>query len=91
MKLPIAWLRDYLTIDLSTNDIAARLATLGFPVDDIVRRTRYRFDLDNDKHYETLAARVVDKLGLSSLIPQFTTITALSELLKINHRPADGR
>lgn len=38
MKLPIAWLRDYLTIDLSTDDIAARLATLGFPVDDIVRR-----------------------------------------------------
>lgn len=38
MKLPIAWLRDYLTIDLATDDIAARLATLGFPVDDIVRR-----------------------------------------------------
>ncbi len=40
MKLPIAWLRDYLTIDLSTDDIAARLATLGFPVDDIVRRPK---------------------------------------------------
>ena len=40
MKLPIAWLRDYLAIDLPTDDIAARLATLGFPVDDIVRRPK---------------------------------------------------
>ena len=40
MKLPIAWLRDYLDISLSTDEIAARFATLGFPVDDVVRRTK---------------------------------------------------
>ncbi|MBD5606654.1 MAG: phenylalanine--tRNA ligase subunit beta, partial [Candidatus Eremiobacteraeota bacterium] len=40
MKLPIAWLRDYLDLTLSTDDVAARLATLGFPVDHIERRPR---------------------------------------------------
>jgi len=38
MKLPIAWLRDYLDITLSTDEIAARFATLGFPVDHVERR-----------------------------------------------------
>ncbi len=38
MKLPIAWLRDYLTVEISSDEIAARLATLGFPVDAIERR-----------------------------------------------------
>ena len=38
MKLPIAWLRDYLDVTLSSDEIAARFAALGFPVDDIVRR-----------------------------------------------------
>jgi len=38
LKLPIAWLRDYLDIDLSSDDIAARFAALGFPVDAIERR-----------------------------------------------------
>jgi phenylalanyl-tRNA synthetase beta chain len=40
MKLPIAWLRDYVDVSLSTDEIAERFATLGFPVDDIVRRPR---------------------------------------------------
>ena len=40
MKLPIAWLRDYLDTTLSTDEIAARFATLGFPVDHIERRSR---------------------------------------------------
>ena len=40
MKLPIAWLRDYLDIALSSDDVAARLASLGFPVEDIVRRPK---------------------------------------------------
>jgi len=38
MKLPIAWLRDYLDLSLSADEISARFATLGFPVDDHVRR-----------------------------------------------------
>jgi phenylalanyl-tRNA synthetase beta chain len=38
MKLPIAWLRDYLELSLSADEIAARFATLGFPVDDHIRR-----------------------------------------------------
>jgi phenylalanyl-tRNA synthetase beta chain len=40
MKLPIAWLRDYLDVRLSTDEIVARFATLGFPVDGIERRPR---------------------------------------------------
>ncbi len=40
MKLPIAWLRDYLDLDLTSDAIAERLATLGFPVEDIVRRPK---------------------------------------------------
>lgn len=42
MKLPIAWLRDYIDLptDLTTDDIAARFATLGFPVDHIERRPK---------------------------------------------------
>ena len=40
MKLPIAWLRDYLDVDLGTDEIAARFATLGFPVDHVARRPR---------------------------------------------------
>jgi phenylalanyl-tRNA synthetase beta chain len=40
MKLPIAWLRDYIDVDLSSDDIAARFALLGFPVDGIERRPK---------------------------------------------------
>lgn len=38
MKVPIAWLRDYLDVSLDSDDIAARLAALGFPVEEIERR-----------------------------------------------------
>ena len=38
MKLPLAWLRDYLDVELAPGDVAARLARLGFPVDAIDRR-----------------------------------------------------
>ena len=38
MKLPIAWLRDYLDIEFEAEAIAARFARLGFPVDAIERR-----------------------------------------------------
>ncbi|MBC5810168.1 MAG: phenylalanine--tRNA ligase subunit beta [Candidatus Eremiobacteraeota bacterium] len=40
MKLPIAWLRDYVDISLSSDEIAERLALLGFPVDAIERRPK---------------------------------------------------
>jgi phenylalanyl-tRNA synthetase beta chain len=40
VKLPIAWLRDYLDVSLTSDEIAARFASLGFPVDDIVRRPK---------------------------------------------------
>ena len=40
MKLPIAWLRDYVDLALSTAEIAERLAVLGFPVEEIVRRPK---------------------------------------------------
>jgi phenylalanyl-tRNA synthetase beta chain len=38
MKLPIAWLRDYLDVTDSSQALAERFASLGFPVDEIVRR-----------------------------------------------------
>ena len=37
MKLPLAWLRDYLTFDLTADELAERLASLGFPVESIDR------------------------------------------------------
>jgi phenylalanyl-tRNA synthetase beta chain len=40
VKLPIAWLRDYLDVSLTSDEIAARLASLGFPVEEIVRRPK---------------------------------------------------
>ncbi|MFY9780499.1 MAG: phenylalanine--tRNA ligase subunit beta [Candidatus Baltobacteraceae bacterium] len=40
MKLPIAWLRDFLDIEAGSDEIAARLAQLGFPVEGIERRPR---------------------------------------------------
>ncbi|MGP6189950.1 MAG: phenylalanine--tRNA ligase subunit beta [Vulcanimicrobiaceae bacterium] len=40
MKLPIAWLRDFLEVEPDSGAIAARLAQLGFPVDGIERRPR---------------------------------------------------
>ncbi len=40
MKLPIAWLRDYLDVSLPSDEIADRFASLGFPVESIERRTK---------------------------------------------------
>jgi phenylalanyl-tRNA synthetase beta chain len=40
MKLPIAWLRDYLDVTLTSDELAERFATLGFPVEAIERRPR---------------------------------------------------
>jgi phenylalanyl-tRNA synthetase beta chain len=40
VKLPIAWLRDYLDITIGADDVAEKLALLGFPVDAIERRPR---------------------------------------------------
>jgi phenylalanyl-tRNA synthetase beta chain len=40
MKLPIAWLRDFLDVEADSDAIAARLARLGFPVEAIERRPR---------------------------------------------------
>ena len=42
MRLPIAWLRDYLDVTLSVDDLVERLAALGFPVDGIEHRPRLR-------------------------------------------------
>jgi phenylalanyl-tRNA synthetase beta chain len=38
MRLPIAWLRDYADLPASADEIVARLATLGFPVDEVETR-----------------------------------------------------
>ena len=38
MKVPLAWLRQYVDLPHDTGDIAHRLAMLGFPVEDIERR-----------------------------------------------------
>jgi phenylalanyl-tRNA synthetase beta chain len=40
MKLPLAWLRDYLDVSLSSDEVAAHFARLGFPVEAIERRTQ---------------------------------------------------
>ncbi len=38
MRLPLGWLRDYLDFTLGTDEVAARFAALGFPVEEIERR-----------------------------------------------------
>ncbi|MBV8298284.1 MAG: phenylalanine--tRNA ligase subunit beta [Candidatus Eremiobacteraeota bacterium] len=40
MRVPIAWLRDYADLPASAGEIVARLATLGFPVDEVETRPR---------------------------------------------------
>jgi phenylalanyl-tRNA synthetase beta chain len=40
MRVPIAWLRDYADLPADANEIVARLAALGFPVDDVETRPR---------------------------------------------------
>jgi phenylalanyl-tRNA synthetase beta chain len=40
MKIPIAWLREYTDLPSDSAEIADRLAMLGFPVEEIVRRPR---------------------------------------------------
>lgn len=39
MKVPLAWLRDYIDLgELTTSDIVEKLASLGFPVESVERR-----------------------------------------------------
>jgi len=38
VRLPIAWLRDYIDLESSSDELAQRFALLGFPVDNIERR-----------------------------------------------------
>ncbi len=38
MRVPIMWLRDYVDLPANSDEIVARLATLGFPVDEIDAR-----------------------------------------------------
>jgi phenylalanyl-tRNA synthetase beta chain len=40
MRVPIAWLRDYADLPADANAIVARLAALGFPVDEVEERPR---------------------------------------------------
>lgn len=38
MKVPVAWLRDYVDLPADADEIVARLASLGFPVDEVETR-----------------------------------------------------
>jgi len=38
VKLPIAWLRDYLDLESTSDELAQKFAMLGFPVEEIQRR-----------------------------------------------------
>ncbi len=40
MRTPIAWLRDYADLPENSDEIVARLAALGFPVDDVETRPK---------------------------------------------------
>ena len=40
MRLPLAWVRDYMDLPESADEIVARLAALGFPVDDVETRPK---------------------------------------------------
>jgi len=38
VRVPVGWLRDYVTLPDDANEIVARLAALGFPVDEVIER-----------------------------------------------------
>ena len=38
MRVPLGWLRDYVTLNASTDEIVEKLAMLGFPVESVERR-----------------------------------------------------
>ncbi len=38
MRVPLAWLRDYVDLPADSNAVVARLASVGFPVDEVVER-----------------------------------------------------
>lgn len=40
MRVPIMWLRDYAELPANADEIIARLATLGFPVDEVIARPK---------------------------------------------------
>jgi phenylalanyl-tRNA synthetase beta chain len=40
VRVPLGWLRDYVDISLSSDEVAERFAQLGFPVESIERRTQ---------------------------------------------------
>src|ERR1700676_2621786 len=40
MRVPLAWLRDYVDLPEGADEIVARLGGLGFPVDDVETRPR---------------------------------------------------
>ncbi|HKE36550.1 MAG TPA: phenylalanine--tRNA ligase subunit beta [Candidatus Baltobacteraceae bacterium] len=40
MRVPISWLREYVDLPRDTDEIAHRLAMLGFPVEDVIRRPK---------------------------------------------------
>jgi phenylalanyl-tRNA synthetase beta chain len=40
MRVPIMWLRDYVELPQTADEIVARLATLGFPVDEVIARPK---------------------------------------------------
>ncbi|MEA2787377.1 MAG: hypothetical protein QOF71_3481, partial [Candidatus Eremiobacteraeota bacterium] len=40
MRVPIAWLRDYADLPENAGEIVAKLAALGFPVDDVETRPK---------------------------------------------------
>ena len=40
MRVPIMWLRDYAQLPTNADEIIARLATLGFPVDEVIARPK---------------------------------------------------
>lgn len=40
MRVPVMWLRDYVALPEDSNEIVARLASLGFPVDEVIARPK---------------------------------------------------
>jgi phenylalanyl-tRNA synthetase beta chain len=40
MRVPISWLREYVDLPRDTDEIAHRLAMLGFPVEDVIKRPK---------------------------------------------------
>jgi phenylalanyl-tRNA synthetase beta chain len=90
MRVPIAWLRDYADLPADANEIVARLAALGFPVDDVETRPRLTnvvvgriVKLERHPNADRLQLCTIDVGGKTLLIATAATNVAQGQTIPV--------